>query len=308
MLKRLIALLATLALMVPVAANAQTALTLPSAEVDLWPEYDRPDMLVIFHFTLPSSVSLPYEMTVRIPASIGDPNAVAARQPDNSLFNIPFDTQLEGNWSLVKFRATTLEVQVEYYDPGLQKNGADRHFVFNWPGDYAVDSLVVQVQQPVDATNMQITPSLGGSHTGSDGLTYYTAEEGAMKVGQSFSITVDYKKSDDKLSGPTVQVQSSAPLSATPSSRFSWTSLLPWVLGVLGVLLIAGGGTWYWWTGREKGVSTSRRTRRKSAASEADAAVADSDGGFVYCHNCGKRANPGDRFCRTCGTALRAGG
>ena len=307
MLKRLIALLATLVLMFPAAANAQTALTLPSAEVDLWPEYDRPDMLVIYHLTLPSSVSLPYEMTVRIP-STANLNAIAARQPDNTLFNIPSTPQADGNWSLINFRATTPEVQVEYYDPGLQKNGADRHFVYNWPGDYAVDSLVIQVQQPVNATNMQISPSLGESHTGSDGLTYYSADQGAMKVGQSFTVTLDYKKSDDTLSGPTVQVQSSTPLSTTPNSRFSWTSLLPWVLGVLGVLLIVGGGAWYWWTGREKSTSTSRRTRRKPAASEPDAPKVDSGGGFIYCHNCGKRANPGDRFCRTCGTALRAGG
>jgi hypothetical protein len=314
MLKRFFVLLAALVLLLPTAVHytdvhAQAALTLPSAEVDLWPEYDRQDMLVIYHFTLPSSVSLPYEMTARIPAVVGDPSAVAARQPDGNLFNIPFTLQVNGEWSLITFRATTLEVQIEYYDPGLQKNGTDRHFVYNWPGDYAVNSLVVQVQQPVDATDMQISPSLGGSHTGGDGLVYYTAEEGAMTLGQSFTITVDYKKSTDKLSASTVQVQSSAPLSSTtPSSRFTWTTLLPWVLGVLGVLLIAGGGTWYWLSGREKSASAPRRTRRKPAAVDPDAAKADADGGFIYCHNCGKRANSGDRFCRTCGTALRSGG
>jgi hypothetical protein len=317
MLKRLIVLLAALVLLLPAALNstamhsttvhAQAALTLPSAEVDLWPEYDRPDMLVIYHFTLPSSVSLPYEITVRIPAAVGDPSAVATRQPDGNLFNIPFTRQVNGDWSLVTFRATTLEVQIEYYDPGLQKNGFVRRFVYNWPGDYAVNSLVVQVQQPVDATDMQISPSLGGSHTGGDGLVYYTAEEGAMTVGQSFNITIDYKKATDKLSASTVQVQSSAPLSSTaPSSRFTLTTLLPWALGLLGLLLIAGGGTWYWLSGREKGASAPRRIRRKPAAADPDAAKAD--GGFIYCHNCGKRANSGDRFCRTCGTELRSGG
>ncbi len=308
MLKRLFALLAALAVLIPVAVHAQAPITLPSAEVDLWPEYDRPDMLVIYHFALPSSVSLPYEMTVRIPAAVGDPHAVAAQQPDGSLFNIPFTPQVSGEWSLVNFRATTPEVQVEYYDPGLQKNGADRRFVYNWPGDYAVSSLVVQVQQPINATNMQISPNLGASHIGNDGLVYYTAEEGAMKAGQPFTITIDYKKSTDKLSSSTVQIQSSAPLSSTPASRFTWTSLLPWVLGVLGVLLIVGGGVWYWLSGRDKSASVPRRTRRKAAPVEANAAANGPDEGFIYCHNCGKRANPGDRFCRTCGTALRSGG
>jgi uncharacterized OB-fold protein len=26
---------------------------------------------------------------------------------------------------------------------------------------------------------------------------------------------------------------------------------------------------------------------------------------YVYCSQCGKRATPGDRFCRTCGSELR---
>lgn len=306
MLKRLIGLLTALALLFPAAVRAQTPITLPSAEVDLWPEYDHPDMLVIYHFTLPSSVSLPYEMKARIPAT-ATTNAVAARQPDGSLYNIPFTPQVSGKWSIVDFRATTPEVQMEYYDPGLQKNGADRHFVFNWPGDYAVSSLVVQVQQPVDATNMQISPDLGASHRGSDGLTYYTAQEGAMNAGQSFTITINYKKSTDTLSSSTVPVQSSAPLNSSPASRFTLTSLLPWVLGVLGVLLIVGGGVWYWLSGREKNGPASRRLRRKAAPVEANAVPNDSNEGFIYCHNCGKRASPGDRFCRTCGTALRGG-
>jgi hypothetical protein len=308
MLKRLFTLLAALVVLVPVAVYAQAPITLTSAEVDLWPEYDRPDMLVIYHFALPSSVSLPYAMTIRIPAAVGDPSAVAALQPDGSLFNIPFTLHVNGEWSLIDFRATTPEVQIEYYDPGLQKTGDNRHFVYNWPGDYAVSSLVVQVQQPVDATDMQISPNLGASHQGDYGLVYYTAQEGAMKAGQSFTITIDYKKSTDKLSSSIVQIQSSAPLNSTPASRFTWTSLLPWVLGLLGVLLIVGGGVWYWLSGREKNASVARRTRRRAAPVEANAATIDSDEGFIYCHNCGKRANPGDRFCRTCGTALRSGG
>ncbi len=307
MLKRFFALLAALVVLIPAAVHAQAPITLPSAEVDLWPEYDRSDMLVIYHFTLPSSVSLPYAMTVRIPAAVGAPSAVAAGQPDGSLFNIPWTPQVSGEWASINFSATTPEIQMEYYDSSLQKNGADRHFVYSWPGDYAVSSLLVQVQQPVDASDMQISPNLGASHIGDDGLVYYTAEEGAMKSGQPFTITIDYKKSTDKLSASTVQVQSSAPLSSTPASRFSWKSLLPWVLGVLGVLLIAGGGVWYWLSGRDKSASVPRRTRRKATPVEANAAASGPDEGFIYCHNCGKRASPGDRFCRTCGTTLRGG-
>lgn len=306
MSKRLIALVLALVLLIPFTVRAQTPLTLPSAEVDLWPEYDQPDMLVIYHFTLPSSVSLPYSMTVRIPASVGDPHAVAAAQPDGGLFKLPYTMEVSGQWTSLKFSATTTEVQIEYYDQNLQKNGANRHFVYNWPGDYAVGSLFVQVQQPVDASDMQISPNLSTIQKGAkDNLTYYSAEEGAMEAGQSFTLTIDYKKSNDELSAPTVPVQSSAPLNSTPTSRLTLASLLPWILGMLGVLLIVGGGTWYWLSGREKNTPYQRRVRRKAAPVDANTATTNSDGGFLYCHNCGKRASPGDRFCRTCGTALR---
>ncbi len=37
-------------------------------------------------------------------------------------------------------RLRRIEVQIEYYDPGLQKNADQRHFEYTWPGDYAVDA------------------------------------------------------------------------------------------------------------------------------------------------------------------------
>ena len=183
MLKRTLALVFIFILLIPIGALAQDAITLPAAEVDLWPEYDRPDLqnfpnlnvLVIYHLTLPTDASLPYQMSVRIPASVGEPSAVASRQPDGTLFNLPYDTNVNGDWSVISFRATTPEVQIEYYDTNLSKQGDARHFEYTWNGEYAVDSLVIQVQQPKGATEMRISPSLGSGKVATDGLTYYTA-------------------------------------------------------------------------------------------------------------------------------------
>ena len=75
---------------------------------------------------------------------------------------------------------------------------------------------------------------------------------------------------------------------------------LPWVLGVMGVLLIVGGGAWYYFSGRENRQERPRRKRRVAELAEAEDVE-----GHVYCSNCGKRASSGDRFCRTCGTKLR---
>ena len=65
--------------------------TLTSAQVSLWPEYDKPSMLVIYRLTLPPQVSLPANLTVSIPSRVGKPNAVASRQANGTLLNAQYD-------------------------------------------------------------------------------------------------------------------------------------------------------------------------------------------------------------------------
>lgn len=286
------------------AALAQNPLKFSTAEIDLWPEYDRPSVLVIYRITLAADTSLPADLTVRIPAVVGDPNAVAVKQTDGTLVTVSYNRQVSGEWGLIKFTATAPEVQFEYYDPGLTKDKNARHFEFRWPADYATDMLAIQVQQPFDATDISISPNLGGRNPGQDGLIYYSAQIGAIPSGQEFKLTVDYQKPSDKLSAESLKVQPGGTVAEASSPLSRLMPYLPWILGVLGVGLIAGGGWWYWRSGlsKERSPSGAGRSRHKPAASQEPAASAE---GYVYCHECGKRAGPGDRFCRACGARLR---
>ncbi len=295
-----------LLVMAPGLGRAQEAISLPRVEVDLWPEYDQPALLVIYHLTLPPSVQLPAEMALRIPTSVGEPNAVAALQPDGALFTAPYEREVSGDWAVIRFRATTLEMQLEYYDYDLSREGNQRRFTYSWPGDYAVDTLVLQVQQPSGAQDLTISPRLGNAVTGADGLIYYSSNFGAVPQGETFDIEVSYTKVGDNLSASSVEVQPSAPIDANTAGRMDLSSMVPWILAGLGVLLIAGGSVWYWRSGRESSQvkATSRRRRRPAAPQGGGPNQAD-EAGHVYCHQCGRRAGPGDRFCRTCGTALR---
>ena len=90
MQKRLIIfLLLGLIFLVPV-AQAQGVLRLAELEVDLWPEYDNPGVLVIYKAKLPADVSLPVNVSLKIPAAAGEPFAVAVRQMDGALLNAAF--------------------------------------------------------------------------------------------------------------------------------------------------------------------------------------------------------------------------
>jgi hypothetical protein len=302
LLRRLIVLIFLAAMLPPLTTAAQEKISLSQLEIDLWPEFDQPSMLVIYKATLPSGVSLPVDLTFRIPLAAGSPSAVAVQQVDGKLYSVDYQRQVSGNWVLVTFTATTPQVQMEYYDPSLAKQGTKRHFKYQWPGDYAVDKMTVQVQQPLGATNMILSPQMGSGITGQDELEYYKTDIGSVAADSTFTISVDYQKESEQLTSGTMQVEPTGPINADTPGRLDLRRAVPWALGLLGLVLIAGGGWWYWQSGRDEDTKSPKRRRRKAEPSNVQEITAQ---GAIYCHQCGKRAEPGDRFCRSCGTRLR---
>lgn len=305
----LISLILLIMLILPTAAQAQvTTTSLSSLEVDLWPEYDEPDMLVIYKITLASDVSLPTSLTFKIPADAGSPHAVAELQVD-TLVNITYSQRLEGEWNLITFTATVPELWIEYYDPSLEKTGDAREYSFVWPGGYAVNSLIVDVQQPWNSQNMRISPSIGTGQTGSDTLTHYIAQVGSLEEGQSFNLEISYEKPDDVLSAEMIQVRPAEPLTEETSGRLSSTLNIPtnfiWLglLGTLGLGLIIGGAVWYFRSSQKETAAPTHRRRSQSKKKPVVETNVTNDG--IYCAQCGKRAASGDRFCRACGSKLR---
>jgi hypothetical protein len=277
-------------------------------EVDLWPEYDRPGVLVIYRLTLSSDTTLPAELTIPIPASAGEPSAVASKQVDGKLINMAYTKQVNGQWNNIHFTATLPDIQIEYYDTNMIKQGQARHYEYTWPGGYAVAALSIQVQQPLGSSEMRVSPNLGAGEAGKDGLTYYSAQVGSLSPTQPFKITTDYQKSSDTLSAESLQVQPTKPLTeATPGrvQLFSGTNTILAVIGLvlIGVVLIAGGGYWYWQSGRSKEAPVAHRRRARESREDTPAENEATE--VIYCHQCGNRAGPVDRFCRVCGVKLR---
>ena len=301
-MKRNLILFLFFILLIPTVAHGQTNPTLSVLEISLWPEYDRPEVLIIYHAALSSEVSLPTEVTFRIPRAASKPNAVAVGPAQGSVGDVPYTTQVDGDWMLITFTAAMPVIQFEYYDPTLRKDGTARHFEYQWPGDYPVQALAVEVQQPLGATDMRISPALGNAAARQDGLLYYHSEVGTLAAGQTFRLSFDYQKESEALSVENLQVQPSAPLTPQTTGRVDVMKALPWVLGGLGILLLVGGIVWYVQSGGVKPAASPERRRHRPARQEIGESPTDSG---VYCHQCGKRAAAGDHYCRSCGTRLQ---
>ena len=271
-------------------------------EVEILPEYDRPDVLVIYHITLASKVNLPAQLTFQIPKEAGQPYNVAMKDVDGQLYLLNSTTEVKGDWLLVTLTTPLPEIQIEYYDPRVTRSGSQRKIEYTWSQDLNVTNLSFSVLQPVNATNMKMEPDMGSGRTAGSNLTKYELMFGEIKTGSPFHLSISYDKTDDSLSVPSQPIQPAAPISDKTSGWVTLQEVLPWLLGGIGLLLIGGGGFWYWRSGREFSAPS---FRRRHEPAQAEGTVASSAEG-VFCHKCGRKATVGDIFCRTCGTKLRA--
>lgn len=301
MRKIVLALLLLTALLLPATARARSDIAFSSVLVQLWPEHDRSAMLVIYDFVLTSDSPLPAEVTIRAPAAAAEPYVVAVGATPDTVADegVTYTTRAAGDW--LEVTVTLPEgnpaFRVEYYDPGLVREGALRSYRYVWPGDYAVDSFYVSFQQPAGGRNTLLTPALSASSPADNGLTYFEGDVGLLQAGQAYTLEIEYEKDSDALNISGSAVQPAGPVEQKTDIR--WDQILPWVLGGLGLLLIGGGVSAFFF-----GQGGSRRLQRAERKRRVGGAPAGA-GGPTYCHQCGNRAAPGDAFCRSCGSRLR---
>jgi len=308
----LIVLLMLLPIFISRPVQAQSSTGIDKLEVDLWPDYDRPDVLVIYRITLAPQTALPARLSFRIPKEVSKPSNLAMKDVDGFLYNIETYTMTqESGFQTVNFSSPSLEVQLEYYDPSIKRDTPAHSYKYTWAGDYPVHTLAFQVQQPIDSKDMQITPDMGSGRVGADGLTYYNIVVGQKAASSQYSLQINYTKTDDKLSFTPAAVGPVDPITQQSAGRTSFMDVLPWMLGVLGIFLITGGVFWYWQAGRGGQMPERRRHDPfKLATSKVQSGPAASTGPAtqakqIYCQQCGKPASNGDIFCRSCGTRLR---
>ncbi len=276
-------------------ASAQSEITLPLVSVQLWPEYDQPSMLVLTDFEIPADTTLPVDLTFSIPK---DANliAVASYTSEGDLADAIFDgPRVNGDWKTFTVTMTTLAARFEYYD-AINFSGEKRTYSYLWYGRYAVEHFNIRILKPLDTIAVLTQPLLPSISQEND-LKFYVSDVIPLADGEKFKLDVEYDKTGNGLVVESQGVQPSAPVDENTPGRVSLNNSLPYVIGVLGVIMFIGGSVYFWRSSRKP---FARPHLHSSQNLESVRENVD-----TYCPQCGSRAKAGDRFCRTCGARLR---
>ncbi len=262
-------------------AGAQTTIDrLARLQVDLWPDFDQPAVLVLLTAELPTNTPLPATVAFRLPAESGGPSAVAYIAPDGGMFNAPYETSDAGEMTLVSVETSESVVRVEYYFP-YTRAGDTVRFSYRWLGGLSIDEMSVLLQRPAQATSVSTPPAFQdvGVLSSSGGLRNYEWAVGAVGPDDSPSAEISY-----------VSPSTVAPSEPTVTVDEQETSLAPIVGAAVGGLLVGVIIGWLLGTRR----ATSRRVVRRQTAPKA-----------TRCRDCGAHLRADDAFCRQCGTKAR---
>lgn len=313
-MKRILLILVLSLVVLAGSVYAQDAPTLTELKLSVWPEYDRPEVLVIYRGSFADDTPLPVPVEVRIPASVGRPTAVAYSGEGGQTFNQEHTTRTEGDWLVVSFQLPTTGFQLEYYDTLPVDADGKRTYEFAYMPDYLITSLNVEFQVPPTAEDFVLEPSASSVQQEADGLTYHLVQAGPVDKGDTKSWTFTYQKPDSDLT-VSAFLQPEIPAPAAPSAAESSGSSIVWIFLVAFVALIGVGATAFWLGQRTHPASdleprTSQRQKRRGSGraqqSERQSAAAPGAAEAFFCRQCGAGLRHDSEFCHKCGMAVRA--
>jgi hypothetical protein len=310
-----------LAWLVAGVARAQAPTPLATMSIALWPEYDRPEVLVIFHGSVPEDAPLPAAVSFNLPAGVESVHAVAyLDQEQGSLVNIqPYEFVSGDQGKVLSFATPARQFQFEYYSRELLDiNQAERTLSFSFTPSADIGSLTLEVQQPINTQTFTSDPPPSVTETRSDGLKYALYDFGQVSRGDARSLEATYTRTGDQLSSTALGSVSLPPPEQQPvevGGSGATDQLGPILIAVGVLLLIAALGYWFW---SQRAVvapeparqQPSPRPRRPAAQGRPAPRAAHppeaEEKPATYCHRCGTKFREDALFCHACGAERRA--
>ncbi len=287
-MKRLLLPILVILLTVLTVQAQEPATHLETLNIDLWPDFDQPSVLILLTGQLSANVSLPAQVTLPLPPEATLNVVARITSTGNMIDDLVYETTADS----VTFTLPDRQFRVEYYVP-YQAQELNRNFSFTWLANLTVNRLRVTVQQPATAASLTITPApMRQVSNTPDGLTYHLLPELSVPAGEPYQVQLAYTLTAPVLTinadstNQTTETAVSTPTTTNTRSTFN----IPTILVTTGLFLIVIALIW--------GYNSRRQTPRPKTKPAPKRQAR-------YCHQCGHKLRPNDKFCRECGTAVR---
>jgi hypothetical protein len=309
-----ILLLLFLALFSAGTAAAQEGVAQPDVQqmkLQILPEYDDPRILVIAQGRLDVASGV-YNgpITFRLPAE-AQINQMAVLNLDlGGPESISFETQPDPDdpaWTLVTYTLTNPHFFFEYYYP-LPGSGSQKQFSFVLNPYHVVQTLSVEIQEPLKAESFTLEPAAATSRNDSAGFTYWLYPDRTVELGEEVRVQTRYTKTDPNPSvvreGETIlQPGNNGENAAAPQVvDVPSTGLGISLIGIIVVIVI--------WFLRHRirpyeAQSVLSAAAVQKRATEIQPLVIAESGQARFCTNCGQTLESKANFCQHCGTRAR---
>lgn len=281
----------------PVMAQTSTpdSLAIQELQVRVMPEFDDPRVLVIVQGRMAGAESgrATWPITFRVPQGAQINQTAVMDVTTGQTDARPFQTQpdpADPRWLLVSYTLDSAHFFYEYYDDPLP-DLPEKQFTFTFNSPQPVDRLMLEVQQPLKATQWQLEPPADSTRLDSAfGFTYHRYERQALAANQELSIAIRYTKTDPAPSVSREQLAAGSNSSSTEPAVEDSGNTPTWVIALVGgagLVSLALFGL----AVRPKGKG-SRPRQELAGGKPANAG---------YCTQCGEGLRPGARFCHACG-------
>lgn len=275
--------------------------------VEVWPEYDRPAVLVLLNGTVQAGTALPVDVRIPVPQD-AEINAVAFTGEDGRLISIPFSSEPTVGGQDIVFTLEQPDFVVEYYADVISPPPS-RSFDLDFAAPYPAQEASVTLRQPARASDLTTTPAMPATGVDALGNPLYALQLGPLAAGQPAPLSVRYTKTD---ANPTVaNAVVGDDVVAPPTASSAGIDSLPLVAGLVLALIVVAGVVFVMWR-RNQRSGGSRQARRRAAREKGETPARASSAGASqklaqnnFCPQCGAKYQTSDKFCRGCGAPRR---
>ncbi len=292
------------------AQNAPADDRLADLSIQVRPEFDQPNVLVMYNGEVASKDQYPRDVSVLIPKD-AELAATAYVGANEDLLNTDPPTQQDAGdgFTRVTFKLPAPKFQVEFYYNPLQ-GAPDKKMDFVYKAAQAADQVELQILEPLKADKFTTVPASVVQTSNTHNFKYHNFNYASVTAGQVLKIQISYTKTDPNPSMASITPPASAAPAAPAEPASSPLTSAPAILIGAALALIALGG-FVWWSRRRQiwadaqvpGSDAHRKNRRPGGAGAKRPVRSAPAAGF--CPQCGRALTTDDNFCPRCGAKRR---